>query len=41
MGIYPDIGGFNSVAEVWCGGSYFLVMEMLGGMVSCGFSSLV
>ena len=41
MGIYPDIGGCTSVAEVWCGESYFLVLEMLGGMVSCGLNSLV
>ena len=31
MGIYPDIGGYTSVAEVWCGESYVLVLAMLGG----------
>ena len=41
MVIYPDLGGYTSVEEVWCGESDFLVMKMLGGMVSCGLKSLV
>ena len=41
MGIYPDISGCTSVAEVWCWESYFLVLEILGGVVSCGLKSLV
>ena len=41
MGIYPDLGGYNSVAEVWCGESDFIVMEMLGGMFYCVLKSLL
>ena len=41
MGMYPDIGGCSSVLEVWYGESYFLVLEMLGGMVYCGFKIIV
>ena len=35
MVIYPDIGRYTSVAEVWCKESYFLVLYMLGCVSSC------
>ena len=41
MVIYPDIGGYTSVAEVWFRESYFLVMYMLVCVVSCGLNSIV
>ena len=39
--MYPDISEYTSVPEVWCGESDFIVLDMLGGMVSFGFKSLV
>ena len=41
MVIYPYIVGYNSVSEVWCRISHFLVLDMLGGMVYCVFKILV
>ena len=41
MGIYPDLGGYTSVAEVWCEVSGFLVLYMLGCVVSCVLRSIV
>ena len=41
MVIYSDLVGYISVEEVWCGESYFLVLEMLGVMVSCVLKSIV
>ena len=34
MVIYPDIGGYTSVAEVWCGESYFFCARDVGGYSS-------
>ena len=41
MVTYPDISGYTSVAEVWCWESDFLVLDMLGGVVSCGLKILM
>ena len=41
MVVYPDIGVYTSLSEIWCGESDFLVLDMFGGMVSFVLKSIV